>query len=131
MNKVTIILLLCLLLVSQIFALFYLETFTGKIDANISPPNNNSVSTLNNPSNIAGTKDILNNLAIQTIPDGNSVKCSIGGKDVNAVYRVDDGKLRWYPNPTIASSWNKDWGNITTIPDCSKIPVGSDMAVKK
>ena len=160
MNKRTVVALLCLLLVSQLFALFYLETFVAKMDATISRPDSNGISTIsidfNDPKNITQSKQILapalqkmgstltdtgtmvksmsNNLSIQLPPEGTPVNCTIdvpNGKGAkSAIYRVKDSQLSWYPNPQIASSWDKNWYKFATIPDCSTLKRGPDMTKK-
>jgi len=55
-----------------------------------------------------------------------SVKCT---DDPNKVYRYADGQLRWYPNPSVASSWDPNWTKITTL-NCTNIPKGPTMEMK-
>ncbi|TMW67389.1 hypothetical protein Poli38472_011009 [Pythium oligandrum] len=60
------------------------------------------------------------------IPEGQAVKCK--STDA-AVFRYCDGKIRWYPSPRIAASWDPAW-DITLLVDCSSIPRGPDMSLK-
>jgi hypothetical protein len=60
------------------------------------------------------------------VHDGQAVKCDRSRPEV---YRYTGGKLRWYPNPTIADSWDRNWRQFQVI-DCSNIPHGPDMAMK-
>jgi len=68
-------------------------------------------------------------------PKGTSVKCKtndpLKAPDA-AVYRYMGNKtIRHYPNPVIASSWNKEWNkNIKTITDCSEYTHGVALAKK-
>jgi len=68
--------------------------------------------------------------------EGDAVRCAIdapGGKGANtAVYRYgpEENTLHWYPNPDIASSWDPAWASFVTLPDCSGLTVGTDMAMK-
>lgn len=69
------------------------------------------------------------------IRNNRSVKC---GRDVNggagggAIYRVENGKLRWYPSGSIAGSWdsNLDKGNPVTVDDCTITSRDQDMKLK-
>jgi hypothetical protein len=67
------------------------------------------------------------------IANNKSVKC---GRDVNggagsgAVYRVENRKLRWYPNASIAASWDSNWTNADTIDDCTITSRDQDMKLK-
>jgi WSC domain len=68
-----------------------------------------------------------NNVFINPIIDkpkeDTSMKC-IG--DPVKVYRYTGGKKRHYPNPTIASSWDPNWGNSDNY-DCNFIQDGPPM----
>ena len=45
-----------------------------------------------------------------------------------AVYRVVEGDvLRHYPNPSIASSWDPDWGSTFKKIDCLGLTQGEKM----
>jgi hypothetical protein len=63
---------------------------------------------------------------------GTPVQCTANdvGSGVNsAVYRVEAGKkLRHYPNPPIASSWDPDWGTTFKKIDCQGFTQGPSMA---
>ncbi|GLE08591.1 hypothetical protein PINS_up019876 [Pythium insidiosum] len=63
---------------------------------------------------------------IGLIAEGQAVKCS---PSETAIYRIQDGKLRWYPSPESATSWEYSWGSAIVI-DCSRVPRGPDMPVK-
>jgi len=64
---------------------------------------------------------------------GKSAKCGkndLKNKNNNAVYRVnEDGTFGHYPNPTIATSWDSDWRNNTTIGDCEGIILSGDLQI--
>jgi hypothetical protein len=63
--------------------------------------------------------------------DGTPVRCSVDAKNgagaVSAIYRVEKGKLRHYPNPDIAISWDPNFPATTTIEDCSMYTAGPPM----
>jgi len=64
------------------------------------------------------------------IPEGASVSCADG---TGEVYRYTGGKLRHYPNPSIAASWNPSWANNIinlAAKDCRRIAKGVDMSLK-
>ena len=61
------------------------------------------------------------------LAEGQSVRCN-GSKD-GKIYRYTGGQLRHYPNPAIASSWDKNWGKPVSV-DCRGIPIGAPMALK-
>lgn len=64
---------------------------------------------------------------IKGITEGQAVKCSAGGNgNGDAVYRYTYGKLSWYPNPNIATSWDANWGNFIQV-DCTQYPVSTAM----
>lgn len=70
-------------------------------------------------------KDLANN----TLNPGQAVQCN--GTDTlagaGAVYRFDGtNKLRHYPNPTIASSWDTNWRSRVSI-DCTPFSKGDTM----
>jgi hypothetical protein len=79
-------------------------------------------------------KSILTQVQGPVLPaEGSPIICGkdvSGSKGVGAIYRVEDGKLKWYPNPDIASSWDPNWNKFTTVPDCSSLSLGSDMTNK-
>ena len=64
-------------------------------------------------------------------PEGQAVRCTneANTNSRNAIYRYTDGHLRHYPNPTIAASWDKNWGNPSNL-DCTNISRGSPMALE-
>ena len=67
------------------------------------------------------------------IRNNRSVKCGRepnGGAGGGAVYRVENGKLRWYPNPNIAGSWDSNWSNPVTVDDCTITSRDADMKLK-
>jgi hypothetical protein len=67
------------------------------------------------------------------IRNNRSVKCGTGpngGAGGGAIYRVENGKLRWYPNPSIAGSWDSNWANPITVDDCTITSRDSDMKLK-
>jgi len=74
---------------------------------------------------------------VSSLTDGQAVRCTIDakeGKGANtAVYRYtkSDGKLHWYPNPAIASSWDPNWQNFIQVPDCSSLTAGANMELNK
>ncbi len=76
------------------------------------------------------------NVACNTQPcpaeEGQSVKCASNDPrgDAGSVYRYTNYQLRWYPNPRIAGSWDRNWKNYKMIPNCSGITLGSNMAQK-
>ena len=65
---------------------------------------------------------------------GTSVKCKkneLRGRD-GSVYRViNQNQINWYPNPTIATSWNSNWNKaIKMIEDCEGYTKGPNMKMK-
>ena len=74
---------------------------------------------------------------VSSLTDGQAVRCTIdaqNGKGANtAVYRYKkaDGKLHFYPNPAIATSWDPNWQNFIQVPDCSSLTVGSTLDINK
>jgi hypothetical protein len=72
------------------------------------------------------------NLSSITQSNGAAVGCKNNdpkGDNSGAVYRLDQGMIQHYPNPTIASSWDKDWGKFTKI-DCSGLVLGKPLPQK-
>src|SRR5210317_1596522 len=65
---------------------------------------------------------------------GSAVQCEAGdpiGAPNAAVYRyVGDNTLRHYPNPTIATSWDPNWGSFTKIADCTGVTKGTTLPHK-
>lgn len=67
------------------------------------------------------------------IKNNRSVQCGIdvnGGAGAGAVYKVVNGKLRWYPNEMIANSWDTNWKNIVRVDDCTITSKGDDMKIQ-
>ena len=69
------------------------------------------------------------------LKDTDTVTCKSGKELPNGVkggvYRyVGDNVLRWYPNPTIANSWNLDWETCSQPIDCSTYIAGDQMQSK-
>jgi hypothetical protein len=70
---------------------------------------------------------------IQAVKDfitGQSITCSSGdpkGNGSGAIYKyTGNNTINWYPNPTIANSWDKNFMNFKTI-DCTGLTKGSDV----
>ena len=65
---------------------------------------------------------------------GDPVQCTandVGSGANAAVYRVEADKvLRHYPNPSIATSWDSDWGTTFKKIDCAGFTQGAAMAAK-
>jgi hypothetical protein len=65
---------------------------------------------------------------------GSAVQCEAGDPidaPNQAVYRyVGDNTLRHYPNPTIATSWDPNWGSFTKIADCTGVTKGTTLPHK-
>jgi hypothetical protein len=67
---------------------------------------------------------------VAALGDGNPVRCDTAdvGGGPGAVYRTTGtSTLRHYPNPTIATSWDPDWGTTTQGIDCTGFVLGADM----
>jgi len=64
---------------------------------------------------------------------GEAVYCKgYNPKGNGAVYRYDgDKKIRWYPSPDIAGSWDPNWLSVTTRPaiDCTGFTLGPDITL--
>lgn len=61
---------------------------------------------------------------------GEAVSCtSYTPKGDGAIYRFMGGKIiRWYPNPEIASSWDKEWASGARKKiNCTGFTLGPDM----
>ena len=66
-------------------------------------------------------------VSVLKINEGQALKCSVGGNgNFDSVYRFTNKQIRWYPNPSCASSWDPTWTSFITI-DCSNIPLGPNM----
>jgi hypothetical protein len=65
---------------------------------------------------------------------GEPVQCTandVGNGANAAVYRVEEnGVLRWYPNPSIASSWDPDWSTTFKKINCIGLTAGDQLAAK-
>ena len=80
-----------------------------------------------------GTRKLADGYTLSNYPAGTSVKCGKNDlrSDNNSVYRVsENGKLRHYPNPTIAASWDSNWVESKTIGDCEGLTLGDDLELK-
>jgi hypothetical protein len=61
--------------------------------------------------------------AISSPIEGAPIKClDSDGK----VYRFSGGKRRYYPNDSIADSWDRNW-RVASFIDCATIPKGPNM----
>jgi hypothetical protein len=58
--------------------------------------------------------------------EGQSMRCA---GDSASIYRYEGGKYRWFPNPTIAASWDGNWANARSF-NCEGLTRGTDMAAK-
>lgn len=66
-----------------------------------------------------------------TLYEGNPVSCASGSSYVtSAVFRLSNGTLRLYPTPTIATSWDPNWGTAFNAIDYSNLTRGPDMPLK-
>ena len=61
--------------------------------------------------------------------EGQAVRCSVASPIKGGVFRYEGGKLRHYPNPPIAGSWDPNWSKAVAI-DCTGIPPGPKMSMK-
>jgi len=96
-------------------------------DVTVPSPINPSTSTPNTA--ITNPNPVLTYVPPSSLKDGMAYKCNnaTDGK----VYRYDNGKMRWYTNPTIANSWDPNgewWGNVQSV-DCTNLAFGPDMAI--
>ena len=70
-----------------------------------------------------------------SLKNGDAVAC-VPGKELpngvqGGIYRyVEDNVLRWYPNPTIASAWDKKWSSRIKGIDCTTYKAGEPMSSK-
>ena len=86
---------------------------------------------LENGSNAADvyTLTFPENVWSKTYEINSPIKC-LNDTDTNKVYRLTSAtERRHYPDPTIASSWDENWGSNRTI-DCTGITEGTPMAAK-
>ncbi|QIG59490.1 hypothetical protein [Dishui Lake phycodnavirus 2] len=90
--------------------------------------------TLPNSSNAADIYYITfpENVWKRSYETGQPFKClsDVGTTGSSNVYRLDTAtQLRFYPDATIAASWDTNWESHRLI-DCSQFTVGSPMALK-
>ena len=72
-------------------------------------------------------------LSLKDLKEGQALKCSKGGNDNPlSVYRYSKKQIRWYPNPTIATSWDPNWRDYDTV-DCDalNLDLGPNMGMAK
>ena len=62
----------------------------------------------------------------KNIADGQAVTCDPREPEV---YRYENGTIRHYPDPDIASSWDKNWLTALLI-DCTGLRKGEQMQMK-
>ena len=77
--------------------------------------------------------DTATKLNTASLKNGDPVGCMPGKELPNGVqggiYRyVDDNVLRWYPNPTIASAWDRNWTSRIKWTDCTTYKSGEPMS---
>ena len=59
--------------------------------------------------------------------EGQALKCSSGGNGSgDSIYRFTKNQIRWYPGPSVANTWDSNWGSFITI-DCTNIVLGENM----
>ena len=66
------------------------------------------------------------------LEEGDAIKCinnSDESDNANKVYRYTDEKIRWYPNPPVAYSWDLTWPIGIKFIDCDGVPIGYDMSL--
>ena len=82
-----------------------------------------------------GFRKLADGYTLSNYPVGTPVKCAKNDLVGNskAVYRVMDenGTLRHYPDPEIASSWDSEWQNHKIIEDCKGFTLDQDFAKKE
>ena len=68
---------------------------------------------------------------VASLAIGQAALCGVNAiGPAGAVFRyVGDNTLRWYPNPTVADSWDPGWPNYKTI-DCEGAILGNNMEMK-
>ena len=79
--------------------------------------------------NQGGTDD---NQGLYSWNPGIAVMCSSNdvGRGEDAVYRtMEENVLSWYPNKTVANSWDSDWRDNIKI-NCNGLSLGEDMGEK-
>lgn len=66
------------------------------------------------------------------VPENESIHCANntdGSNEPVRVYRYIDGRIRYYPHPIIAHSWDYDWNfNPVASIDCTGITIGKVMS---
>ena len=75
-------------------------------------------------------KEDENNLA----NPGEAISCKeYNPKGPGAIYRYDgDKKMRWYPNPEIAGSWDSNWlSGVNRQLDCTGFVLGDDIQMNQ
>jgi len=69
-----------------------------------------------------GTRKLANGYIVSTFPIGSTVKCKKNDprNNSNSAYRlINPNQINWYPNPTIATSWNPKYNeDVKMIEDC-------------
>jgi len=63
---------------------------------------------------------------------GEAISCTgYNPKGAGAIYRYDGNKkMRWYPNPQIAGSWDSNWtSGVNRIIDCTGFTLDNDIAL--
>jgi hypothetical protein len=68
------------------------------------------------------------------LEEGKAYRCSAndpGGDNSGFIYRYTGDKLRWYPTPKIASSWDRNWLKEFKEVDCAGYTKGDDMIHKR
>jgi hypothetical protein len=66
-------------------------------------------------------------VSTDAIGEGWAIMC--GAPDTKT-YRYTNGKLRHYPNPEVANTWDRKWESSTVV-DCTRLPRGPPMAAKR
>ena len=81
-----------------------------------------------------GTRKLADGYIVSTFAIGSTVKCKKNDprNNSNSAYRlINPNQINWYPNPTIAASWNPNWGeDVKMIEDCEGYTKGPDMKAK-
>lgn len=97
--------------------------------------NSNWGSTVNIDCSTYKLGDTATKLNTASFKNGDAVGC-ISGKELpngvqGGIYRyVDDNILRWYPNPTIASAWDRLWSSRIKWSNCTTYKAGEPMSSK-
>jgi len=81
-----------------------------------------------------GTRKLANGYIVSTFPIGSTVNCKKNDprNNSNSAYRlISPNQINWYPNPTIATSWNPKYNeDVKMIEDCEGYTRGPDMKTK-